>query len=114
MTQRRGDGFHFKAPKAAWVHGVVMALVKFEVLVTQNEGTEQQENDVYAAYFQMAFLPRKDETINVGDSFEFEVDDVEHAINPDGEAESILKTYMPQKHWDRNCHLMRFFGFVKQ
>lgn len=91
-----------------------MALVKFEVLVTRNEGTEQQENDVYAAYFQMAFLPRKDEKINVGDSLEFEVDEVEHALNPDGEGESILKTYMPQKHWERHDQLMRIFGFVKQ
>lgn len=91
-----------------------MALVKFEVLVTRNEGTEQQENDVYAAYFQMAFLPRKDEKINVGDSLEFEVDEVEHALSPNGEGESILKTYMPKKHWERHDRLMRIFGFVKQ
>ena len=104
----------FRHPNAAWVNGVVMALVKFEVLVTRNEGTEQQENDVYAAYFHMAFLPRKDEKINVGDSLEFEVDEVEHALNPNGEGESILKTYMPQKHWERHDQLMRIFGFVKQ
>lgn len=91
-----------------------MALVKFEVLVTRNEGTEEQKNDVYAAYFEMAFLPRKGETINVGDSLSFEVDSVEHAIDPDGEAEVFLQTYMTQRYWDGYRQLMQIFGFVKQ